>query len=102
MPFKRKKIEQALTSKCDFVLTDEDGHHRYYKIRIKEVGVVTTKLSHSKDTISKSVLGSIARRIGIQTPFLNDLISCDKSADEYYEKVQTDPHPLFNKPDYQS
>lgn len=102
MSFKRKKIEQTLTSKCAFRKVEEDSHHRYYKIKIRDVGLVTTRLSHSKKTVNKSVVGSIAKQIGVRTPFLNKLISCEKSAGDYYEKVQTDPHPLFNKPSYRS
>lgn len=102
MPFKREEIERNLISKFNF-RPKESGHgkhHIYYSIKIGDLPLITTHVSHTKKEISKDVIGSMAKQVRVEASFFKEMLSCDKSCSDYYEKVANDPYPPFDIPSW--
>ena len=97
MPIKVKKLEQTLTGKLGFSLAPtRSSDHKWYQIEIPGCPIIATKISHGESEVSGKLEGMIARQLRVRRSFLNELVSCTKSAEEYREKVVTDPYPPSN------
>lgn len=78
---KTSAIRTALTRK-GFEQRDGDHHYYIYCIDGKKTAVFT-KLSHSADEISDTLIGAMAKQTRLNKARFCELVNCTLSADEY-------------------
>lgn len=94
MPIKAKKLEQTLTGKLGFSpAPSRSSDHKWYQLEIPGCPIIATKISHGEKEISGKLEGMIARQMRVRRAYLQELVSCTKSAEEYRAQVVTDPYP---------
>lgn len=95
MPYRNRHVEETLLNKFRFVSPKARADdHRWVELKLPNLPVITTHFSHTKEDIGKTLWKLIARQLRVSTSFLNGMISCNKSRDDYYKQVQTAPMPL--------
>ncbi len=87
---KTSAVRAALTRK-GFVQRDGDHHYYVYCAGGKKTAVFT-KISHSADEISDTLIGAMARQTRLNKSQFCDLVKCTLSADEYKELLITSGH----------
>jgi hypothetical protein len=98
MPFEPREIERLLQNKFGFSeATSRSSDHRWYELRLSGLPVILTKVSHSKGTLSPNLEGKIARQLRVRGPYFREMMNCTRSREEYYQQVQTDPYPPWDK-----
>lgn len=97
---KRSKVERKLVSKFGFEPKEssEGSHHRGYQIQIGDQPLITTRVSHDSSDIGPEILGQMANQVRVKANFFREMLQCNKSCSEYYEKVKNDPYPPFDIP----
>lgn len=97
MPIRTNELVQRLTGKFGFAEapTKETGH-KWYELRLKDLPVIRTKVSHGIKEYGSTLEGKVAKQLRVRGPFFNQMMSCTKSRDEYYQQVHTDPFPPWS------
>jgi len=94
MPYKPSEIERILQRKLGFEQAPgRSVDHHSFQLKLKDMPVIVTKVSHSKVDIGPKLEGLMARQLRVRTPFFRQVMDCTKSRDDYYHQVQTDPTP---------
>ena len=96
MPIKPKELENLLRNKFDF--SPAEGHssdHRWYELKLPDLPVILTKVSHSREPINQKIESKIARQLRVRKAYYEGMMSCKNSRDDYYKKVKEDPFPPF-------
>lgn len=102
MPIKTRKFVTALTSKLGFERIESRGRgksldHHNFKCTFEGIGLIFTKLSHSRREIDDRLLARISRQMRVRRAFLVEVVECTKSREEYKESIRTDPHPPWSQ-----
>jgi len=89
MPIKPRKLRDTLISKLGF---EEDStkstDHYWYKLELIDVEPVVTKVSHSNKEIGKVLQGKIARQLKVNSKYLDGLVGCSRTRDQYYQRLR--------------
>jgi hypothetical protein len=97
MPIKIREAEQKIQGKFGFQLaTERSSDHRWYKLRLEGLPVISTKFSHSKGDLSPMIEAKIARQLRVPRGYFLDMMACNKGPQEYYEQVRTNPVPPWD------
>lgn len=100
MPYRNRHVEETLLNKFEFIPSKtHSDDHRWVELKLPDLHVITTHFSHTKEDIGDTLWKLIARQLRVNKSFLNEMISCTKSRDDYYEQVKKAPMPL---PGYRS
>jgi len=98
MPRKSRELESLLLSKFGFTRAEErSSDHRWYELNLPGLPTIATKFSHSNKDIGATLEGLIARQLRVRKPFFTGMIDCTRSRQDYYQQVQQDPFPPFDK-----
>jgi len=95
MPIKPRKLERILQNKFHFTQSKEHKDHRWYILKLPNLPVITTQVSHSRKEIGKPLERIIIRQLRVRKGFYLGMVRCTNSRDDYYQKVNEDPHPPF-------
>ena len=95
--FKHRLIDKRLTSKFLFIV--RNNNDIYYDLYHDGERVLETKLSHqSRNTdVNKSLVGSMAKQMGLSGKQFQDAMQCRLSRDDYM-KVLAEKGLLQHKP----
>lgn len=95
MAYRNRDVEKTLLNKFEFTSsTTHSKDHRWLELKLPNLPVITAHFSHTKENIGDTLWMLIARELRVNKSFLNGMISCTKSRDDYYEQVKTAPTPL--------
>jgi hypothetical protein len=95
MTYRNRDVEKTLLNKFHFVQSKtHSDDHRWVELTLPDLPVIVTHFSHAKEDIGDTLWKLIARQLRVNTSFLNGMISCTKSRDDYYNQVKTAPMPL--------
>ena len=99
MAYKPNFVINRLTNKFCFSVSDhkEDGH-KWYELKIDGVPIIQTHFSHNNEDIGPKLEDKIRNQLRVRKTFFYGMMDCNKSQDEYYLILRTDPYPPF--PDY--
>ena len=97
MPYRNRDVENVLVDKFGFVAASghEEGH-RWVELKLPGLPVIATKFSHKREDIRDKLWGIIAKQLRVRKSYLNGMIDCNNSREDYYQQVVTDPFPPFN------
>jgi hypothetical protein len=97
MPRKPREIEDRLKGKFGFIEAKaRSSDHRWYELRLVGLPVILTKVSHSKAEIGSRLEAKIARQLRVTKRYLDGMIDCSNSSDDYQRQVREDPTPPFD------
>ena len=88
------EIASRLQSKFAFVEDDSRSKdHKCFVLRLDGLPPIRTKVSHSRSDVRDKLLGIMAKELQVRTTFLNGMLDCSNSRDDYENQVRTDPFP---------
>jgi hypothetical protein len=97
MPIKIRDAERQIQNKFGFEpAAERSSDHRWYKLRLEGLPVISTYFSHSKGDLSPMLEGMIARQLRVTRGYFLDMIGCSRGAQEYYQQVREAPVPPWN------
>lgn len=97
MPRKPSDLETVLQRKFGFAPAREhSSDHRWYELRLPGLPPILTKVSHGRKEITAKLEGKIARQLRVRGPYLQEMLDCSHSREEYYQKLRDDPFPPFD------
>ena len=88
-----REVEATLLSKFAFTRADKGVDHRWLQLALPGLPRILTKFSHTREDIGDTLWKKIANQLRVQSTYLNGMIDCRNSRDDYYTKVRTDPNP---------
>jgi hypothetical protein len=92
MPRPARDVKNALEAKFHFAAApNKNPDHQWLALEIEGAQKVTTKFSHGMREISDNLLGKIARQLLVGRPYLDEMIDCTKSVEDYYIKLRENP-----------
>ena len=95
MPYRNRDVEETLLHKFQFLRSKtHSDDHRWLELKLPDLPVVTTHFSHARQEIGDTLWKLIARQLRVNKSFLNEMIDCTKSRDDYYKQVTEAPIPL--------
>src|ERR1700690_636386 len=94
MPYKPKDVEGMLTSKLK--MSPEDGDHQWFKLELKDLPPIRTKLPRHNEEIRNKLESRIYGQLRVRKPFFHELMDCTKSRAQYEKQVREDPYPPFS------
>lgn len=94
MPYRNRDVEETLLNKFQFVPSrTRSDDHRWVELTLPGLPVIATYFSHARQEIDDRLLGKIARQLRVRRNYLNEMINCTKSREEYQRQVTDDPYP---------
>lgn len=94
MPRDNREVENILLTKFRFSRAERRGDdHRWVLLKVPDLPPILTKFSHTREDIGEQIWGLIAKQLKVRTPYLNGMVDCTNSRDDYYQQVRTDPFP---------
>ena|SRR5947209_998732 len=93
MPRRNRDVENLLLTKFAFEASTHSDKHRWVKLQLPGLPAITTFFSHTKEDIGDQLWKKIARQLKVRTNYLNGMMDCTNSRDDYYQKVRDDPYP---------
>jgi hypothetical protein len=94
MPYRNRDVENTLLNKFEFVESPaHSDDHRWVELQLPGLPVIATYFSHARQVIDVKLWGKIARQLRVRAKYLNEMIDCTKSRDQYYKQVTDDPFP---------
>jgi len=72
--------------------------HRWVELKLPGVPTIRTFFSHARQDIGDELWKTIASQLKVRAQYLDGMIDCTNSRDDYYEKVRDEPFPPW--PDY--
>jgi len=89
-----RDVEAIIQSKFGFErATGRSIDHRWYKLHVEGLPVISTKFSHSGGQLSRTIEGKIARQLRVRKGFFVEMVTCSKSQTDYLQQVRNDPFP---------
>jgi hypothetical protein len=94
MSRRNRDVEASLLSKFQFSKCDAFGDdHRWVELRLEGIPVLRTCFSHTKENIGPVLWKKIAGQLKVRGHYLDEMIDCTKSRDDYYRQVREAPFP---------
>jgi hypothetical protein len=91
MPRRNRDVENTLLTKFEFTASKHSDKHRWVKLQLPGLPVIATFFSHAKGDIGDVLWKKIARQLRVRTSYLNGMMDCHNSRDDYYKKVREEP-----------
>jgi hypothetical protein len=89
-----RKVENSLLNKFAFSRAANKGvDHRWLLLELPGLPPIITKFSHTREDIGTQLWQKIAAQLRVQSSYLNRMIDCTKSREDYYKQVRSDPYP---------
>jgi hypothetical protein len=100
MPRPARDVKAALSTKFDFVpAPNKSPDHEWFALEIEGAQKVATKFSRGEREVDDWLLGQIAKQLLVRRAYLDEMIDCTKSRDEYYQKLRENPEgPHVRRP----
>lgn len=96
MPRPARAVKGALSTKFRFSpAPNKDPDHEWVALEIRGAQKVMTKFSRSKRDVSDVLLGKIAHQLLVKRSYLDEMIDCTKTVEDYYRKLREDPEGPF-------
>ena len=96
MPRPTREVSGALTTKFRFAAApNKSPDHEWIALEIEGAQKVTTKFSRGMRDLSDSLLGKIAQQLLVKRAYLDEMIDCTKSQQDYCRKLREDPEGPF-------
>jgi len=97
MAIKIRDAERRIQNKFGFEpAAERSPDHRWYKLRLEGLPLISTYFSHSKGDLSPKLEGKIARQLRVTTAFFRDMIRCNRAAQDYERQVREAPVPPWD------
>ena len=94
MAYRNRDVEETLLNKFQFAESgSRSDDHRWIELTLPGLPVIATYFSHGRQEIDRKLWGKIARQLRVRAPYLNEMIDCTKSQEEYYKQVTDAPYP---------
>ena len=91
---RNRDVESILLDKFQFAeSTTRSDSHRWVELTLPGLPVIATYFSHARQDIGDNLWGKIARQLRVRKTYLNEMIECTKSREEYYKQVKEAPFP---------
>jgi len=91
---KTSSIKAALKRK-GFIERDGDHHYYVYCIDGKKTSIFT-KISHSSDEISDTLISAMARQTRLTKPKFTELVNCTLSEEDYRRMMIDEGNVILN------
>jgi hypothetical protein len=92
MAYDNREVEKCLINKFGFTeSTTHKGGHRWVEINLPGLPVITTFFSHTREDIRDALWAKIAKQLKVRKAFLNGMIDCHNSKQDYENQVHSDP-----------
>src|SRR5437588_9293808 len=88
-----REVEATLLSKFAFARSSQAANHRWLELTLPGLPAIKTKFSHTREDIGDTLWKMIARQLRVPSNYLNGMVNCTNSRDDYYEKVRIEPNP---------
>lgn len=88
-----REVEATLLSKFAFTRSSKATDHRWLELALPGSPRILTKFSHAREDIGKPLWRMIANQLRVQSNYLDGMIDCTNSRDDYYKKVLEAPNP---------
>lgn len=96
MPRPAREVKGALSTKFRFLpAPNKSPDHEWVALEIEGAQKVTTKFSRGMRDIPDVLLGKIAQQLLVKRVYLDEMIDCTKSLEDYYRKLREDPEGPF-------
>lgn len=97
MPMDSRHVEKTIEHKFGFEKASErSSDHRWYKLRLKGLPVISTKFSHARGQLSKMLEGKIANQLRVTNKYFKGMIDCSNSLEDYCRTVRESPVPPWD------
>jgi hypothetical protein len=95
MPMDIRDVERVIVNKFGFEKASErSSDHKWYKLRLEGLPLISTKFSHSRGSLSKTIEGMIARQLRVSKDYFHGMIRCANGRDDYYRQVREAPRDV--------
>jgi hypothetical protein len=92
-----REVEDSLLNKFAFTRAyTKSRDHRWLQLALPGLPTVFTKFSHTREDIGVNLWKKIATQLRVPSNYLNGMIDCSNSREDYYARVRTDPQPPWN------
>src|SRR6266508_2918691 len=88
-----REVENTLLNKFAFESTKRHSDHRWLRLALPDLPAILTKFSNTREDIGDTLWKMIARQLRVPSNYLNGMVDCTHSREDYYQKVRTDPNP---------
>ena len=94
MSRRNRDVEESLLTKFQFskCSTHGDGH-RWVELKLDGLPPVLTFFSHTKEDIGSVLWKKIAGQLKVRVNYLDGMIDCTNSREDYYKQIKEDPFP---------
>lgn len=97
MPMDSRDVERKIANKFGFERAAERSKdHRWYKLQLEGLPLISTKFSHSKGSLSATIEGKIARQLRVTKAYFVGMIDCSNGSDDYRRQVREAPFPPWD------
>lgn len=97
MPRRNREVEDTLLNKFQFERSRKrSADHRWLQLKLPGLPPIHTHFSHGRQDIGDTLWSLIAKQLRVRKTFLNEMIDCTKSREEYYKQVAEDPYPPWS------
>jgi hypothetical protein len=96
MSYQNRDVEDTLLNKFQFIRSaTRSSDHRWVELTLPGLPVIATFFSHAREDIGDMLWAKIARQLRVRKNYLNEMIDCTKSREEYYAQITDDPYPRW-------
>lgn len=88
-----REVQAILQSKFAFTLAKKAADHRWLQLALPNSPRIVTKFSHTREDIGNTLWRMIANQLRVQSNYLDGMIDCTNSREDYYKKVRAEPNP---------
>lgn len=88
-----REVEATLLRKFAFTRANKGVDHRWLQLALPDLPAILTKFSHTREDIGDVLWKKIANQLRVHSSYLNGMIDCQNSREDYYKKVRTEPNP---------
>lgn len=86
MPLASSEVHRMLVGKLGMRVAE--GRHRKYKLYVEGSFIAQTMMSQGgRQDLSDNLVTQMARQIGVDRTFFEDLVSCSESRDSYLARL---------------
>jgi hypothetical protein len=77
MPYRPQEVERVLQQKLGFERAETRAvDHRSYQLKLPDMPIIVTKVSHGRTPIGPALEGLMARQMLIRAPFFRGVMNC--------------------------
>src|SRR5947209_6024243 len=97
MAYDNRAVEKCLLNKFKFIESpNRESGHRWVEITLPGLPVIATFFSHTREDVGRVLWGKIAKQLRVRSTYLEGMIDCRNSKEDYEHQVCTAPFPPFD------